>query len=98
MALFGLANGVVDWPTKIRPWCGEPKAAVLDVAYLKEEDTLTATINGVWEDDLYVDEFIQFLLSNKIIEGCWSIAKVEDTEGYTFIEDQYTTITLKRVS
>lgn len=99
MELLALADGTLVWPARIRPWFGnksEVKNLDLNFAYGRDKRSLLVTVDGALEDDLHTADLVPFLLQQGVIDGKWVIAKANDTDGCTHIDDTYTTFALER--
>ena len=98
MEVFLVADGSLIWFARTRTWCDGPQVRNLKLAFLHSPDKkqLTVTIDDVWEDDLYTEDLIPFLLKQGVIDGEWVIVKTDDTDGRTYIEETYTTIVIER--
>lgn len=61
-------------------------------------DILEVTVDDVWEDDFSKSALVAFLIEKDVIKDTsWKIQRVQDTDGLTYTDDVYTTVTLSRM-
>lgn len=86
----------------LAPWFEdeEPRRVTVDILFLRDKKDLKVTINDAMEDDVNERNLLLFLKEKSVIDNIfeWELVEKRDTEGLTFLEENFVTLIFSKMS